>query len=47
METRIALIAIQEMIIVLIVLGCAAWVVKAVREHKQVLEIAALSLGMA
>jgi len=28
--------------IVLIVLGCIAWVVWAVREHKQALEIAAL-----
>jgi Tfp pilus assembly protein PilE len=42
METHIALIAIPEIMIVLIVLGCIAWVVWAVREHKQASEIAAL-----
>jgi len=42
METHIALIAIPEIVIVLIVLGCIAWVVWSVREHKQASEIAAL-----
>jgi len=42
METHTALIAIPEIMIVLIVLGCIAWVVWSVREHKQASEIAAL-----
>jgi Tfp pilus assembly protein PilE len=42
MGTHIALIAIPEIMIVLIVLGCIAWVVLAVWEHKQAVEIAAL-----
>jgi heme/copper-type cytochrome/quinol oxidase subunit 2 len=42
MGTHIALIAIPEIMIVLIVLGCIAWVVWAVREHKQASEIVAL-----
>jgi hypothetical protein len=35
METRIALIAIPEMMIVLIVFGCIAWVVWTVREYNE------------
>lgn len=42
METRIALIAIPEMMIALIVLGCIAWVVWAVREYNQTSENVAL-----
>jgi predicted negative regulator of RcsB-dependent stress response len=38
-----AVIAIPEIMIVLIVLGCVAWVIWAVREHKQATQIAALS----